>query len=144
MPQAAPKPGKQADIRTHSCDGGKTGQVKYVMQTGLEPDPALGNVPMMWKQGKTELDRQAMKLAASSEIMGRAIWFPAGVPQARVDEMRAAFTKAIADPGFAAAMAKSDLPIHPGTGAELQKAAQALFSTDPKVVARAKSVLGYK
>ena len=144
MPQAAPKPGKQADIRTHSCDGGKTGQVKYVMQTGLEPDPALGNVPMMWKQGKTELDRQAMKLAESSEIMGRAIWFPAGVPQARVDEMRAAFTKAIADPGFAAAMAKSDLPIHPGTGAELQKAAQALFSTDPKVVARAKSVLGYK
>lgn len=125
-------------------DWGKTGRVKYVMQTGLEPDPALGDVPMMWKQGKTELDRQAMKLAASSEIIGRAIWFPAGVPQARVDEMRAAFTKAIADPGFAAAMAKSDLPIHPGTGVDLQKAAQALFSTDPKVVARAKAVLGYK
>jgi tripartite-type tricarboxylate transporter receptor subunit TctC len=125
-------------------DWGKTGQVKYIMQTGLEPDPALGDVPLMWKQGKTELDRQAMKLAASSELMGRAIWFPAGVPQARVDEMRVAFAKAISDPGFAAAMAKSDLPIHPASGDSLQKSAKALFNSDPKVVAWAKSALGYK
>jgi tripartite-type tricarboxylate transporter receptor subunit TctC len=125
-------------------DWGKSGQVKYVMQTGLEPDPALGNVPLMWKQGKTELDRKAMKLAASSELMGRAIWFPAGVPQARVDEMRIAFAKAISDPGFAAAMAKSDLPIHPASGDSLQNSAKALFNTDPKVVARAKAALGYK
>lgn len=123
---------------------GKTGKVKYIMQTGLNPDPDLGNVPMMWKQGKTELDRQAMKLAASSELMGRAIWFPSGVPKARVEEMRAAFAKAIADPGFAAAMAKADLPIHPGDGASLQKDAQSLFNTDPKVVAHAKAALGYK
>ncbi|MBT6285357.1 MAG: hypothetical protein HOI96_09280 [Rhodospirillaceae bacterium] len=85
-----------------------------------------------------------MKLAASSELMGRAIWFPAGVPQARVEEMRVAFAKAIADPGFAADMAKSDLPLHPATGASLQKSAEALFNTDPKVVAHAKAALGYK
>lgn len=125
-------------------DWGKTGQVKYVMQTGLEPDPALGNVPLMWKQGKTELDRKAMRLAASSELMGRAIWFPASVPQERVDEMRVAFAKAISDPGFAAAMAKSNLPIHPASGDSLQNSAKALFNTDPKVVARAKAALGYK
>lgn len=125
-------------------DWGKSGKVKYVMQTGLNPDPALGAVPLLWKQGKTELDRQAMKLAASSEIMGRAIWFPAGVPEARVDEMRVAFAKAISDPGFAADMAKRDLPIHPASGDTLQEAAKALFNTDPKVVAHAKKALGYK
>ena len=125
-------------------DWGKNGQVKYIMQTGLEPDPALKGVPMMWKQGKTELDRQAMKLAASSELIGRAIWFPAGVPQERVDEMRMAFAKATSDPGFAAAMAKSDLPIHLASGDSLQKSAKSIFDTDPKVVDHAKKALGYK
>ena len=76
--------------------------------------------------------------------MARAIWFPAGVLQARVDEMRVAFAKAISDPGFTAAMAKSDLPIHLVLGDSLQQSAKALFNTDPKVVARAKAALGYK
>lgn len=125
-------------------DWGKTGKVKYIMQTGLYPDPALKGVPMMWKQGKTQLDRDAMKLAASSEIMGRAMWVPDGVPKAVVEELRAAFAKAVNDPGFVAEMKKADLPVQPATGDELQKAAESLFNTDPKVVAHAKAALGYK
>ena len=58
--------------------------------------------------------------------------------------VRAAFSKAIADPGFAADMAKADLPLHPGDGASLQRDAESLFNTDPKVVAHAKAALGYK
>ena len=125
-------------------DWGPSGKVEYIMQTGLNPDPALKGVPMMWQLGKTELDRQAMKLAASSEIMGRAMWVPAGVPKAVVAELRAAFEKSVNDPAFIAEMKKSDLPVQPMTGQDLQKAAEALFNTDPKVVARAKEALGYK
>ena len=64
-------------------------------------------------------DKTLMEIYASAGTIGRALAFPPGVPADRVEAMRTAFQRMLADPEFKAEAAKSNIPIVPMTGAAL-------------------------
>lgn len=122
----------------------RNNKIRLIFQTGLEADPRIKNVPVLWTLGRTEMDRAAMKMISTSVKFGRSLWFPEGVPKARLNALRAAFDKAVLDPVYQARISKSKLPLNPIPGVEMEKVAQTLFATPAKVVAHARAALGIR
>lgn len=122
-------------------DGGK---IMFPLQTGLDADPDFPKVPVMWRLGKSKLDRDIMKLVATSSRFGRAIWAPPGVPKDRIQILRKAFEAAIRDPEFVTEAAKRKLPIEPVSAADLAAMTRALAATDPATSAAAREAIGLK
>jgi tripartite-type tricarboxylate transporter receptor subunit TctC len=82
-----------------------------------------------------------MIICGSSEF-ARSIFLPPGVPQDRVDALRAAFDATMTDPAFLAEAQKLQLPIEPQGGAALDKIAALIVATPAPAVALAKKLLG--
>lgn len=120
----------------------KDGKIVFAMQTGLEPEPDLKNVPLMWQLASNARDRAAMKLVASASKFGRSLWAPEGVPKDRVAALRAAFDKAVKDKDFVAAVAKRKLPFGPAPAEEMENLVKELLATDRNAIAHAKATLG--
>jgi tripartite-type tricarboxylate transporter receptor subunit TctC len=117
-------------------------KIVFAMQTGLESEPDIRDVPLMWQLARNPLDRAAMKLVASASKFGRSVWAPAGVPEERVAALRAAFNKVVKDRDFIAAVARRNLPFEPAAAAEVENLTRELFATDRKAVAHARKALG--
>ena len=119
-------------------------KIAFPFQVGLDAHPDLANVPVMWTLGKTKLDREAMKLVASSDRFGRSLWFPEGVPKARLQAFRDAFDKAVRDPVYIAQIKKALHPVNPVSGLEVEAAARELFATPQNVVNHTRKALNIK
>lgn len=119
-----------------------SGKILFMAQTGLDADPDFPKVPIMWKLGKTKLDRNILKLMATSSRFGRAIWAPPGVPKDRIETLRKAFDAAIRDPEFLTEAAKRKLPIEPVSAADLAAMTRVLAATDPETINAARTALG--
>jgi tripartite-type tricarboxylate transporter receptor subunit TctC len=69
---------------------------------------------------------------------------PPNTPAEIVNSMRAAYTKAMADPALVDEAKKSKFEVEYVPGEELQKLAEKMLSQPPAVVARVKKLLGTK
>jgi tripartite-type tricarboxylate transporter receptor subunit TctC len=95
-------------------------KVNLLLQTGLEKNRTLPDLPRMVDLAKTEDDRKVLEIFATSSVVGRSFVAPPGVPQERIDELRSAFTAMVADADFLADIAKLNFDLEPLPGAELQ------------------------
>jgi tripartite-type tricarboxylate transporter receptor subunit TctC len=116
--------------------------IVFPMQTGFAPEADLKGVPVMWQLGRTEMDRQAMRLVASAERFGRSLFAPGGVPADRVAALRAAFDAAMKDEAVVGEFSKRNLPLDPQPGSEVEKVFGELGAVAPDVIAHAKNTLG--
>jgi hypothetical protein len=109
-----------------------------LLQTGIEKNRTLPDLPRMIDLAKTDDDRQALSIFASSSVIGRSFVAPPGLPKERVDELRAAFTAMISDPEFLADVTRMNFDLEPMPGAELQ----AFLSKDypPTALERAREI----
>jgi tripartite-type tricarboxylate transporter receptor subunit TctC len=76
--------------------------IHLLFQTGVTAPPELAGVPAIRAQAKTVVDRKALSLLLSREIMGRPFLAPPGVPADRAAALRAAFVATMQDPAFLA------------------------------------------
>jgi tripartite-type tricarboxylate transporter receptor subunit TctC len=74
--------------------------VNVIVQLGMKPNPELPNVPIAINLAKSEEDRQIMEIVFGAGQFLRNYSVPAGVPEARLADLRAAFAKTMADPEF--------------------------------------------
>jgi tripartite-type tricarboxylate transporter receptor subunit TctC len=86
-------------------------------------------------------DRAALKLLSAPTAIGRPIFTTPGVPQERVEALRAAFNATMKDPAFLATAAKANMDLNPVSGEELQRIVADLFATPPSAVQRLKEIL---
>lgn len=128
-------------FKLRSDDWAHGAKIRFLVQTGLEPDPDLPEVPVMWKLGTTKRDQEILKLVATTSRFGRALWAPPGTPKERVETLRAAFEAALTDPKFLEDMHKRRLPVEPVSAADLSALTRALAATDPKTVDAARRAL---
>jgi tripartite-type tricarboxylate transporter receptor subunit TctC len=87
-------------------------------------------------------DRAVYDFLTAPERLGRLFMVSAKVPGARTAALRAAFTATVADPQFRAEAAKEHLIVAPMTGAEVEMRIHALYATPPRIIARAKAIVG--
>jgi tripartite-type tricarboxylate transporter receptor subunit TctC len=119
----------------------KEGKFRIVLQMATEPDPVLGDLPLVTEFAKSPEDRAALDLIFARVDVGRPFVAPPGVPQARVEALRKAFTATMDDPEFQKDMAKVKFEIHAITGEQLEGLIRKAYATPKAVVARTAELL---
>ena len=117
-------------------------RVRVVLQWGVTRHKELPDVPTMVELGRTDEDRKVLALYGSATDLGRSIAAPPGVPADRVEALRRAFDKALADPDLIAEVKKANLDYDPMKGEDLQAFIKDVADLSPAVIARARQAAG--
>jgi tripartite-type tricarboxylate transporter receptor subunit TctC len=120
-----------------------TGELRIVVQMGLERHPELPNVPNAADLIKSDDDRQAFNLIFGQLEVARPVAAPPGVPAERVAILRKALAATFADPEFVATATKRGLEIRPLNGERMQSFVQELYAAPKPLVARVTRMMGY-
>jgi tripartite-type tricarboxylate transporter receptor subunit TctC len=118
----------------------ETGQVKLLMQVGLEKNPEIpADVPLVTDLARTDKERAAMKIVFSNQSMGRPYVMPPSVPAAQVAQVRRAFAAMIKDPTFLADAEKRRLEVNsPKTGEEIDAILKDVYGSPPEAIEAAR------
>jgi tripartite-type tricarboxylate transporter receptor subunit TctC len=95
-------------------------KINLLLQTGLEKNRTLPDLPRMVDLARTEENRKILEIFALSSVVGRSFVAPPGVPKERVEELRAAFMAMVKDGEFLTDIAKLNFDLEPMAGADLQ------------------------
>jgi tripartite-type tricarboxylate transporter receptor subunit TctC len=95
-------------------------KINLLLQTGLEKNRTLPDLPRMVDLAKSEDNRKLLEIFALASVVGRSFVAPPGVARERVEELRTAFMAMVKDSEFLADIAKLNFDLEPMAGAELQ------------------------
>ena len=87
------------------------------------------------------LRKKIVNFMATIAPIGRGLTVPPGVPQDRIEFLRAAFAKAVADPNFTVNAEKRKLRVKAATGAALQKIVGESLKVSGETVKRAQALI---
>ena len=115
----------------------KAGKIHILVQTGMEKNADLKDVPLVLDLAKTPQDRTVLEFLVARQYMGRPYVAPPGTPADKVAALRAAFTATMKDPKFQATARKAHLPLSPITGEQVQNHVKKLFAIPKTIIDRA-------
>jgi tripartite-type tricarboxylate transporter receptor subunit TctC len=95
-------------------------KINLLLQTGIEKNRTLPDLPRMIDLVNTDDDRRVMEIFAASSVVGRSFAAPPGLPSGRLEELRNAFAATVRDAEFLGEIAKLNFDLEPMPGAELQ------------------------
>jgi len=125
---------------------GKKGFVRPLAQTGKKRETSLADVPTLYElmdQYKTpETGRRLAAVMLASNVFGRPMLTPPGVPAERVRILREAWNRTVKDEEFLAEAKKRRWPVAPVAGEELDSLAKEVSTQPPEVIQRLKKFLG--
>jgi tripartite-type tricarboxylate transporter receptor subunit TctC len=125
-------------LQTENPEWLRDKKVNLVLQSGLEKNRTLPDLPRMVDLAKSEENRKVLEIFALASVVGRSFVAPPGVPRERVEELRAAFVAMIKDSEFLADIARLNFDLEPMAGADLQ----AFIAKDypPALIERAREI----
>jgi tripartite-type tricarboxylate transporter receptor subunit TctC len=112
-----------------------------MVQWGLRREKIWSDIPLAGDLAKTPIDKKAVEALSAQMDIGRSYYLAPGVPRDRVDALRAALKKTLADPGFLAAAKKLKMEIRYATGEETEKTIADILATPKEAVTRLKAVM---
>lgn len=116
----------------------RDGEIKLLLQTGIDKDPDLPQVPRMVDLARNDDEKKLLELFSSPSFIGRSVLAPPGVPAERVAELRRAFMDTMADPSFLADLKRARLDVRPLPGEEIQAAVARAGNFPPALIQRAR------
>ena len=118
---------------------------RHLLQTARKRDPRVPEAPTIWEimnEYKTpETGRRLAEVLLSADEFGRAMMATPGTPPELVKILRAAYAKALQDPGLLAEAKKGKMDVDPSPGEELQALAKKVLEQPPEVVRKVKKIL---
>jgi tripartite-type tricarboxylate transporter receptor subunit TctC len=111
-------------------------QITILLQSGLENDPELPNIPNALEFAKNASDRKVIELFFTQKTAARPIIAPPGVPADRIAILRTAFAALAKDEDFLADAKKSNLDVEPMAGEGVDKIVSIIASAPADVVER--------
>ncbi len=106
--------------------------------------PDLPNVPTVMEYVKNPEHKAIWNIMLAQKAMGRPFVAPPGVPQDRVEALRAAFAATAKDPVFVKDMEKQGRELLPVGGAEIQKMLEEVGRQPKALLAKVDSYITYK
>lgn len=130
-------------IQSQRPDWFEKGVVRVLVQESMTGNPALNKqgVPLSVSFAKTPEQKRMLELLYSQGVFTRPYVMAPEVPQDRVEIVRAAFMKALADPQAEAEAKKQKLVITAISGQDLQKMVSDIYATPPQTIAKLKKAL---
>lgn len=117
-------------------------KIIFLFQTGAKRDAMLPDIPLMTELGKTEEQRQILRLISSPTLLGQPYTAPPGVPAARIAVLRRAFAATMQDKDFIADTNRARYSIDPIGGEEIARIVHETITASPNVIAKARAVIG--
>jgi tripartite-type tricarboxylate transporter receptor subunit TctC len=127
--------------RAYVRDQMSRGQMRLLVQMAAEKDPQHQDTPTILELVTAPEDRQIIALVLGRMTLGRPFIAPPGVPEDRVQLLRAAFRRAVEDPELRAEAERQRLAIDPTWGAEAEDVIKRLYATPPQVVERTRKIV---
>jgi tripartite-type tricarboxylate transporter receptor subunit TctC len=115
-------------------DAIRSGDLRVVLQGGMQPNPKFPGVPFVLDLAKNEPQRLALRFLYSSQTFGRPYVAPPEVPPERVAALRQAFTDMFRDKDFLADAAKQDYDINPISGEDMTALIAELAKTPKPII----------
>jgi tripartite-type tricarboxylate transporter receptor subunit TctC len=117
---------------------------RIIGQEGLGSADALDRrgVATTLSRAKTEDQRRIMQLFYAPLKFGRPFVMAPEVPDARVNAIRVAFSRALKDPDLLAEANKMHIDVIETTGEDVQSLVADLYTTPAKIVAEARTIVG--
>ena len=110
-------------------------------QDGYERAASLKEVPTVPELASNDEDRRALRLLASTSVVGRAFLAGPVVPMDRVKALRAAFSEMVNDPAFRAEAGQLNIPLNPLEGEKLQAMVAELGSYPESLFERVRNIV---
>ncbi len=120
----------------------RNNKLTVVYRTSPEAAPDLVGVPALSDLGRNEDERRLLTFFTSYTTIGRSIIAPPGIPQDRVDILRAAFDKTMADQAFIDDAKKANIDLAPLSGKQLAELVGKAADLDATLLARARELRG--
>lgn len=118
-------------------------KVRMVFKLG--PDhPDLKDVPAGSRYAKTPKQQQMLRVLEAPLSVGQAFYVHKDVPKERVEALRAAFKKMLADPEFLAETQKINLYVNPQDPAEIAEAVTKVYQTPKETLTELDTLLAPK
>jgi tripartite-type tricarboxylate transporter receptor subunit TctC len=111
-------------------------KVTVLLQSGLQKDPELPDIPLASEFAKTDADRKILELFFTQKTLARPFIAPPGVPSERLAMLRHAFAALAQDREFLADAEKSNLEVDPMAAEEVDKIVALITSAPADVTAR--------
>lgn len=125
-----------SNVKTRRGDFLRDHKINVLMQSALEKEPDLPDVPLALDYVKNDIDRKAMELYFAQKTIARPSMVGPGVPADRVAALRAAFVAMAKDPQFQQDAEKSKLEVAPTSWESVDKLIQMIATTPPEVATR--------
>jgi tripartite-type tricarboxylate transporter receptor subunit TctC len=117
----------------------ESGNLKIILQSGLERDPDLPDVPLLQEIVDDPKAKEVMEFASAAAPIGRSLMTKEGIPADVLAALRDAFQKMMADEAFLADAKKRKADIIPATGEAMEKVVAKIMSASPELIAAAKA-----
>jgi tripartite-type tricarboxylate transporter receptor subunit TctC len=117
-----------------------SGDLRILVQIGLEKHPDLNDVPLVLDMAKTPEDRRLMELLFASLTIGRPVLAPPGLSAERVADLQRSFDATVADPDLLAEARKIGIEVTPMNGPDVATIINELYKSPAAIVARAKTL----
>jgi tripartite-type tricarboxylate transporter receptor subunit TctC len=111
-------------------------KITPLLQSGLQNDPELSNVPNALEFAKTNSDRRVIELYLTQKKVARPLIAPPGVPPERLAILRTAVAALAHDAAFLADAERSGLEADPITGAAVEDVVALIAATPPDIAER--------
>ncbi len=124
----------------------RDGFIKVVAQEGMRPLPELDKmgVPLAYSFAKTPQQQQVMQLHYEPLTFGRPFIAAPEVPVERLEALRSAFMKAMADPELRAEAERLKLDVTAISGVEVAAIVNKIFDLPPEAIAAGRAAIGSK
>lgn len=113
-----------------------------LVQIALKRAPDLQDVPLMMELAQNDFDRAVLRFLSADTAIARAMVTTPGVPADRLAALRKALDEAMKLPALVEEANKLQMDLAWLGGEESHRIATSIIEADPKVVARAKAIIG--
>ena len=118
-----------------------SGKLNVTLQIALGRHEELPDVPLLMDLTDNLDEKAALKLIVSRQSMARPFAAPPGVPEDRMQALRAAFDATMHDAEFVAEAKKQELEVRPVPGVEIAALLRDLYASPPDVIKQASEIM---
>jgi tripartite-type tricarboxylate transporter receptor subunit TctC len=111
-------------------------KVTLLLQTAMQKDPDLGDLPLARDFVKSDTDRATMDLYLTQKTVARPVIAPPGIPASRMAMLRASFAAMAKDAEFLADAERTGIDVTPITGDVVDRAIAVVTSASPEAIER--------
>ena len=117
-------------------------KIHILVQVALIRDRDLADVPLMLELARNDFDRQVLTFLSADTAIARAVVTTPGVPAERLSTLRKAFEETMKRKDVLEEAEKIQMDVSVLSGEESAKIAASIVNADPKVVERARAIIG--